>query len=167
MTEGFAVSMWAPLPARAVAEWALIGVVAAAIIMRLRGDDFTGWVGATLIAIGAAALICLCVAVCREGRHTDVDRPRSVASRLPEDAQQFVIGTVVPGSISSWPGTREHRFSVEIESSQPWAVMNARYVGRLPDGFESDVAVVLRGKFLLGHELFEVVPGGIHVRGHR
>ncbi|HXU63686.1 MAG TPA: hypothetical protein VN962_18440 [Polyangia bacterium] len=42
-----------------VARWALIGVVAAVILIRLRGCDF-GWrIGAALFAIGATALVLL------------------------------------------------------------------------------------------------------------
>jgi hypothetical protein len=155
MTIGKLASVWAPLPAGLVASWAVIGVVAVVIIVRLRGDGFGGRLGGALFAIGAAALIVLCGSVRRE------------APRSPPDEQQFVIGTILRGSITSWPGTRERRFSIEIESSQPWAAMNARYVGPLPDGFEPDAVVVLRGRFSPGYELFDVVPGGIHVRGHR
>jgi hypothetical protein len=137
MTGAMAISAWAPLPLGAVARWALICVVVAAIIVRLRGGDFGGRPGAVLIAIGSAALICLCVAVRREGWRTDVGRPRSVASRLSGDQQMFLIGTVVPGSISSWPATRERCFALEVSSSSaPRPVIQARYVGRLPDGFD-------------------------------
>jgi len=42
-----------------VARWALTGVVAAVILVRLRGCDF-GWrIGAALFAIGATALVLL------------------------------------------------------------------------------------------------------------
>lgn len=152
----------APLPAGTVAEWALIGVVAVVIIVRLRGDDFGRLLGGALIAIGGAALIVLCVAVRPEaGWHTDTGRPDSKAPRLPWEQRRFVIGTVVPGSISSWPATREHHFLIEDSSSRPRAVIHARYVGRLPDNFESGGAVLLRGTLAYDGEVFDVVPGGI------
>jgi len=54
-----------------VARWALIGVVAAVILVRVRGGGF-GWaIGSALFALGATALVVLGACVRAEGpRHS-------------------------------------------------------------------------------------------------
>jgi hypothetical protein len=62
-------------PIALVAIWALLGVIAAVILIRLREDDFGLRVGAALFAIGAAGLVLLGASVQPEApQHLKVDQ---------------------------------------------------------------------------------------------
>ena len=71
MREGALASVWDPLPAGSVAIWALIGVVAVVIIVRLRDDEFGFGFAAALTAIAAAGLVLLCASVRGQARYDE------------------------------------------------------------------------------------------------
>ncbi|HEY0875238.1 MAG TPA: cytochrome c maturation protein CcmE [Vicinamibacterales bacterium] len=64
-------------------------------------------------------------------------------------------GFVVPKSIMRKPGTLEHIFQVQSKGY----VVNARYTGTVPDTFQDNSEVVIKGH--LGPDGFIVDPGGV------
>ena len=64
-------------------------------------------------------------------------------------------GFVVPGTWVQKPNTLEYRFKIENNGS----VVNAFYMGILPDTFKDEAEVVLKGR--LTPDGFQVVPGGV------
>jgi hypothetical protein len=76
------VSAWEPLPAGAIAFWAMIGVFAAVVIVRLRDGDFGVGVGAALMAIGIAALVLLCAVLRRTSYYDAHDVIRSAHGKV-------------------------------------------------------------------------------------
>jgi cytochrome c-type biogenesis protein CcmE len=72
-------------------------------------------------------------------------------------------GYVVPGSIyRSKANALEWRFKVQnnpARGAEPGGVVNASYVGIVPDTFKDEAEVVLKGK--LGSDGFHVDPNGV------
>ena len=62
-SSGTFASVWDPTPISALALRLVIGVVAVAIVVRLRDEDFGAWLGGALIAVGAVGLVLLCATV--------------------------------------------------------------------------------------------------------
>jgi cytochrome c-type biogenesis protein CcmE len=66
-----------------------------------------------------------------------------------------VHGFVVPGSILRRPDSLDYRFKVQNKGS----VVQASYTGILPDTFQDDSEVVLKGRLTEGG--FDVAPNGV------
>jgi len=74
-----------------------------------------------------------------------------------------VHGRIVPGSIGKAVATNEYRFQIESTVGRPWAILDAHYIGWVPETFVSGNEIVAKGR-LDGDGRLEVVPDGIMMK---
>jgi cytochrome c-type biogenesis protein CcmE len=134
----------APLVA---ALWALVAFVVAAILVRRRQDNF-GWkLGASLLAFGGAAGALLWWSLQPGASYyffVDEVAPKELAIRLHR-APIRVHGKVVVGSLERQKGTDVYQFWMEGRRERPSAVIQAHYIGKLPDTLRSGSEIVATG----------------------
>jgi cytochrome c-type biogenesis protein CcmE len=149
----------APLVA---AVWAVGAFLVAAVLIRLRRDDF-GWkLGASLLAFGGAAGSLLWWSLQPEASYyifADEVGARTQALRLRR-APVRVNGCVVRDSLEQRRGTNEYRFRIAGRPDLPRGVIEARYTGSLPDSFRSGIHIVARGALAADGSL-DIEPDGI------
>ena len=120
-------------------------------------------IGATLLVLGLA-FAGLFWSTLRQGAeyYKNLDEVVSNQSEW-HDKQLQLHGYVVPGSIyRSRSNALEWRFKVQnnpARGSEPGGVVNASYIGVVPDTFKDEAEVVLKGK--LTTDGFHVDPGGV------
>jgi cytochrome c-type biogenesis protein CcmE len=120
-------------------------------------------IGATVLVLGLA-FFGLFWSTLREGAEYYKNLDEVVSNQGEwRDKQLQLHGYVVPGSIyRSRTNALEWRFKVQnnpARRSEPGGVVNASYVGVVPDTFKDEAEVVLKGK--LTTEGFHVDPNGV------
>jgi len=152
----------APLVA---ALWALVAFVVAAILIRRRQDNF-GWkLGASLLAFGGAAGALLWWSLQPGASYyffVDEVAPKKLAIRLHR-APIRVHGKVVVGSLEQYTGTDVYQFWMEGRGDRPSAVIQAHYIGSLPQSFRSGVEIVASGTLAYNGRL-DIQPDGIRTK---
>lgn len=93
---------------------------------------------------------------------------KNVSEVLPQQQQWEgkklqLHGYVVPGSIYRKRDSLEYRFKVQNDPARAnaaqGAVVDATYIGIVPDTFKDEAEVVLKGR--LSHDGFQVEPNGV------
>jgi len=159
----------AQVPIGVVAAWALAGVVTAGVLFAtMRRRDFHAGIGGSLLVLGAVAGALLWSAarppVRLFKRVPEVLVERDAIRARRHDLQ--VHGFVVPGSLSRRIGRDDYRFQIQSGPGWPYAVLEARYAGSLPDTFAPGVEIVARGT-LTSDGWLDVIPDGIMARRRR
>ncbi len=120
-------------------------------------------IGATVLVLGLA-FFGLFWTTLREGTEYYKNLDEVVTNEAEWHNKQLQLhGYVVPGSIyRSRTNALEWRFKVQnnpARGSEPGGVVNASYVGVVPDTFKDEAEVVLKGK--LAPDGFHVDPNGV------
>lgn len=157
------------MPTGVVAVWALAGVIAAGVLFAtMRRRDFNARIGGSLLVLGAVAGALLWCAT-RPRAHYYKQVHETVAERdfiRARNHELSVHGIVVPGSVVQRIGREEYRFQIQSRPGWPYAVLEARYTGLLPDAFQSGAEIVARGT-LTSDGWLDVIPDGIQARRRR
>jgi len=155
----------AQMPVGVVAIWALIGVVAAVILVRLHDGDFGMGAGAGLFVIGGFALGVLCASARAEPTlYKHVDEVVAENQKLHVCRRHLKVhGRVVPGSIERRLGTDQYRFRMESRDDRPPATLEVRYDGLVPDTFQWGAEIIATGTIFGGGGL-DVDPDGIQAK---
>jgi len=152
----------APLVA---ALWALVAVVAAAILIRRRQNTF-GWkLGASLLGFAGAAGALLWWSLQPERSYNffvDEVAANEPAIRRHEGPIR-IHGKVVVGSLEQQKGTDVYQFWMEGRSERPSAVIQTHYIGKLPDAFRSGSEIIATGTLSYDGSL-NIQPNGILTR---
>jgi cytochrome c-type biogenesis protein CcmE len=159
----------AQVPIGVVAAWALAGVIGAGVLFAtMRRRDFSAPIGGSLLVLGAVAGALLWSAI-RPPVRLYKRVPEVLAERDAIRARRHdlqVHGVVVPGSMSRLIGRDDYRFQIQSTTGWPYAVLEVRYLGVLPDLFEPGAEIIARGT-LTSDGWLDVVPDGIRVRRRR
>ncbi len=151
----------APLVA---ALWALVAFVAAGILLRRRQEKIGRKLGASLLAVGGAAGALLWWSLQPDRSYdffVDEVEGQTLAIRR-HDGPIRVHGKVVVGSLEQYSGTDYH-FWMEGRRDRPSAVIQADYIGSLPQSFRSGVEIVATGTLAHNGRL-EIQPDGIRTQ---
>ncbi|HMF44858.1 MAG TPA: cytochrome c maturation protein CcmE [Polyangia bacterium] len=157
------------VPIGVVAAWALAGVIGAGVLFAtMRRQDFSPRIGGSLLIVGAVAGALLWSALQPPKRlfkqvHEVVAERDAIRGHRHE---LQVHGVVVPGSVVKRIGRDEYRFQIQSRPGRPHAVLEARYIGLLPDAFGPGAEIVARGT-LTSDGWLEVLPDGIMARRWR
>jgi len=119
-------------------------------------------IGATA-AVLVVALAGLMWSTLREGTEYFMHVDEVMANPQAWEGKPLQIhGYVVPGSRLKNPDTLEWKFKVQnnpARSSQPGQVVDAYYKGIVPDTFNDEAEVVLKGR--LAGSVFQTEPNGV------